>query len=300
MAQHESLCYLNGSLLPLSKAMIPASMLGTQIIYDSARTYGGKCLFLSDHIERLFQGCHYFGFDLGLNEGEFEQAVIDTVNANLNNDHIAAGGDYLIDIKVTGEPTILINTPSLIDRFRERGHYYTDGLHAVVASAQRHVPAQCIDPRLKVPRPWFQLAIRETRLNHPEAWPFPLMMDLHGNVAEFATANYFIVVKDELHTPCSNILLGCSRDIVIKEAKAVGIRVIERDINLYDIYNADEMMMSATTYGLMPVNTVNGVGIGPSKGFGPVGEQLMTAYSKVVGLDLRSQYLKWAQSCSDS
>lgn len=288
-----SICYFNGRLVPQDQALVPVDELGSQIIYDTARTYAGEPRMLDYHLERIFQGCHYFGFDLGIDAEGLANAARQTLAANLDPAFIAEGGDYLITFKLSGQPLVYIATPSMLPNFRSRARHFREGVDAVTASSQRHVPPQCIDPRLKIPRPWFQLAIRETRMNHPTCWEFPLMFDLDGNLTEFAAGNLFLVLHGELHTPGRNVLLGCSRHLVIEAARTAGIPVIERDMNLYDLYNADEALMTGTSYGLLPLATVNRVRIGKHRGFGPVGQRLHDLFSACVGVNLAAQYHRW-------
>jgi hypothetical protein len=52
--------------------------------------------------------------------------------------------------------------------------------------------------------------------------------------------------------------------------------------------------MTATSYGVLPVASVNGVRIGPHQGFGPVGQRLHDGLSQRVGLNFQAQYERWA------
>jgi branched-chain amino acid aminotransferase len=88
------------------------------------------------------------------------------------------------------------------------------------------------------------------------------------------------------------VLEGISRQTVIELARQEGFELIERDIDLYDAYTADEVFLTSTSLCLCPVVKVNHAVIGDGKVPGPVSKKLLTAYSKLVGCDIEGQYLK--------
>merc|ERR1712039_868885 len=101
------------------------------------------------------------------------------------------------------------------------------------------------------------------------------------------------VVKDG--TICSPreqyTLAGISRDTIIRLSAELSIPVMEKDMDLYDVYNADEAFLTSTSLCLCPISTVNGLRIGdPSAegwqgAWGPISMKLREAYSKSVDLD---------------
>jgi len=285
-------CYFNGKIVPQSEALVPVSALSAQTVYDTARTYVGKLLTIRRHVDRVFEGCRYFGIELALNPEEMVAAVNETLQANLDPTFMRDNGDYLISILVSAHGHVHISTPSLLSNFRRRACFFRNGAKLFVASAQRHIPPQCLDARVKVPRPWFQLALREAAQAHPECWPYPIMLDLEGNVAEMAAANIFLVKDGALHTPFRNVLLGCSRRIVCEICAEAGIPVIERDVKVFDLLTADEVFFTGTSYGMLPATHINGRPVRQDV-WGPVTERVLGLYSTKMGVDIRNQYLQW-------
>ena len=87
-------------------------------------------------------------------------------------------------------------------------------------------------------------------------------------------------------TPSSrNILEGNGRANVLRVAHALGIPVIERDLQPYHLYNADEAFVSQESRFLSPVTRYNGVPIG-KKALGPICGQLLKAFIKEVNYDV--------------
>ena len=81
-----------------------------------------------------------------------------------------------------------------------------------------------------------------------------------GFLNEGAVSNLFLFINDDLHTPSldANILPGVTRAKLINLAKANNINVIQRIIPLSEIDNAQEVFMSSTTKGVIPVLRIIG------------------------------------------
>jgi len=70
-----------------------------------------------------------------------------------------------------------------------------------------------------------------------------VVLDANGNVAEFATANLFLVRDGELHTPVPNgtFLNGITRQRIISLMRDAGVPVFERTITWPEVLEADEI-----------------------------------------------------------
>ena len=161
------------------------------------------------------------------------------------------------------------------------------GAHLVTPSI-RHVPPQCYDPKMKYrSRMHYYLADQEARLVDPDA--SALLLDLDGNVTETSGANFLLVERGTIVSPTlRNILPGISRATVIELANRLGIPLVERDIQVFSVMNADEAFLTSTPYCLMPVTKINGVPIGDGTA-GPIFRRLIAAWSERVGLDIEEQ-----------
>src|SRR5262249_15250177 len=167
------------------------------------------------------------------------------------------------------------------------------GTHLVTPSI-RHVPPQCYDPKMKYrSRMHYYLADQEARLVDPEA--SALLLDLAGNVTETSGANFLIVERGTIVSPTTvNTLPGISRAMVIELAGKLGIPFVERDLQVFNVMNADEAFITTTPYCLMAVTKLNGVPIGDGRP-GPMVRRLLTAWSEEVGLDIDKQIQEGAR-----
>jgi branched-chain amino acid aminotransferase len=103
----------------------------------------------------------------------------------------------------------------------------------------------------------------------------------------------FLVKNGVLETPDegSDILLGITRDTVMKIGEYKGIKVIDRKIHREELYTADEVFLSGTAAEITPVTAVDGIDIKDGKE-GPVTKRIKEEYFDIVkGKDKR--FLDW-------
>ena len=161
----------------------------------------------------------------------------------------------------------------------------------MITPSVRRTPPQSLSPRVKTHNYLNMIAgDLEVRAQDPGAWA--ILLDTAGNLAEGLGSNVFLVSHGALLTPREQtVLSGISRETVIDLAREAGITVVEKDLDLYDAYNADEAFLTSTSLCVCPIASVNGARIGAAMP-GPVTRQLTEAYCRFVDFDFVGQYLK--------
>jgi branched-subunit amino acid aminotransferase/4-amino-4-deoxychorismate lyase len=111
------------------------------------------------------------------------------------------------------------------------------------------------------------------------------MLDVDGNVAENAIANFFIVRNGVLWTPPErNILQGITRKVVFELAGKLNIPCEERNFTIYDLAQAEEFFLTTSASCALPVREVDGYR--PRAPVpGPVTNRLMKAFIEETGFD---------------
>ena len=298
----EPLVYLKGETKPASQAHIAiydaAVVLGATVT-DLARTFKQQLFRLEDHVERFYQSCRYARIEPQETRAETRRICEDLIESNaklLEPERELAvvlfisPGEFAVYAGGAGmagerEPTFCIHTFPL--PFALWAPYFTKGVHVVTPSI-RHVPPQCVDPKIKCrSRMHWWLADQETHLVDPQA--VSLCLDLEGNVTETSGSNFLIVKDGAVISPDPrHILRGISMVTVAEICAELGIEFIERDFQVYDVVNADEALLATTPYCLAPVTRINGLQIGegrPGETFG----RLIGAWSERVGVDIVEQ-----------
>jgi branched-chain amino acid aminotransferase len=86
-----------------------------------------------------------------------------------------------------------------------------------------------------------------------------LMLNERGEIAEATTANVFWLRDGELFTPslATGCLSGVTRRIVLEAARARRTRVVEGGFALSELRSADEVFLTNSTRGVMPVGELD-------------------------------------------
>ena len=173
------------------------------------------------------------------------------------------------------------------------GKLFDTGINAVVTS-QRAIPASLMDPKIKNRSRLFYLManIEASHFEGDNNWA--LLLDPDGFITEGTGDNFFIIKDGVLITPEGrNILRGISRDYIINElALQVEMEVVEKNIEPYDVYTADEAFMTGTPFCMLPVTQLNGIPIGTGKveqGF----SHLIKQWSENIGVNIIKQIKDW-------
>ena len=120
-----------------------------------------------------------------------------------------------------------------------------------------------------------------------------LLLNSEGHLAEGSGENLFIVHDGELITndERDSILMGITRDAVIRIGSDLGHRVVTRAMTLEDLLGADEAFFTGTAAEVTPIREVDGVTINGGRR-GPVTDQIQRVFfSAVAGRE--EQYSEW-------
>ena len=301
---NEPLVYLSGKLIPESQAGLKVYDAGIVLgatTTEMTRTFGKELFRIEDHVDRLFRSLKYMDLDIGLSRQDVielsvevttKNAALIAEDAELGLIHFVTPGEFSAYAgsaagQQSMKPTVCMHTFPM--PFQLWAEYFRTGIHVITPST-RHVPPQCVDPKMKNrSRMHWYLADRETHLSDPKA--ITLLLDLEGNITETSGANFLIVRDGKVYSPTlRNILPGVSRRQVIEICTEEGIEFLEQDLQIHDVANADEAFLSTTPYCMAPCTRINGIQIGNGTP-GPIYHRLIGAWSKKVGLDVVKQVL---------
>ena len=90
-----------------------------------------------------------------------------------------------------------------------------------------------------------------------------ILLNEYGQVSECTSANVFVAQGREIRTPplSSGCLPGITRQLLLEVIHLPGITIGERPLELADLEAADEVFITSTTRGLLPVLAVEGLEI---------------------------------------
>lgn len=302
----ERVAYVNGKIVPESQATVSISDRGFLLgdaVFDTTRTFGHKIFKLQDHLSRLYDSLKWMRIDPQMTLDEMSDLTMDILERNLPT--VAENDDIWVTQRVTrglrlagadiqgaaDRPTVIIECFPI--PFKERAHYYRDGMPIVTPSVRR-TPPEAMSPRAKTHN-YINLiqADMEARAQNPHA--YALLLDMNGNLCEGNGSNIFLVKDGAIRTPKSQYVLGgISRETTVELAHELDIEISEADIDVFDAYTADEIFVTSTSLCICPVSTFNGAQVGDGS-TGPVTDRLQSAYSGLVGIDIVGQYTRWLE-----
>jgi len=292
--------YFCGEWMPASQIKIDPMDRGFRLgdaVFDVFRTFNGKSFRLREHVDRLYRSLKYVRIDPGMPPEEMIRISEEII---ARNEHLRADvGDFAVWQFVTrgrGRSAHSAGPPAVGVLIRTLGHarfahLYQEGAHGVIVRTRGFAP-DALDPKLKhFSRMNFHLAELEAADVDKAGWP--ILLDSRGNLAEGVGYNAFLVTAGVIRTPGDrSILQGISRAMVFELAKALGIPIVEEDLQPYDLYTADEAFFTGTSPCVLPVTRVDWRPIGTGVP-GPIVHRLLAAWSEAVGVGIVEQALKF-------
>jgi branched-chain amino acid aminotransferase len=298
--------WINGVFVPEHEATLSiydSALMFGDMVFEMTRSFAKKQFKLREHLERLYSSIKYVRIPLEMPFGEMERRVHETIEANEpvfeeDDEHRVminvTRGILPIYQGVTGVepgPKVIIADFPLRWTVAGMGELFDSGISAVIPS-QRAIPANLLEPKVKNrSRLHYTMANIEVS-HHKGKRNWALLLDPDGFVAEGTGDNFFIVVGDTIVTPePRNILRGISRAYVFELAAQLGLRVVERNIEPYDVMTADEAFMTGTPFSVLPVTSLNHVPFGREERW--VTNRLLQTWSDNVGVDIMEQIKRW-------
>lgn len=248
------------------------------------RTKKGPAIFrLREHVRRLFDSAHIIKISIPYTPREIEEAILETVRAN------GVEECYIRPVVFRGYGEMGVDPSRCeVDCAIAAwcwGAYMGDralkeGIRAKISSYVR-IYANSGSPRAKTSANYLNSALAKMEakeLGYDEA----ILLDAHGFVAEGSGENIFYVKDGVLYTPHPySILLGITRDTVMRLAEDLGILVRETLCTRDDLYLADEAFFTGTAAEITPIVEIDGRRIGDGKP-GALTRKLQEVFFRVV------------------
>ncbi|MBI2639166.1 aminotransferase class IV [Candidatus Peregrinibacteria bacterium] len=260
--------YLNGKFVNARDAKIsifdPGFLYGDGI-FETLRTYRGKIWQMEEHLQRLYESARMRGWKLSWSEKELAEVVEKSV---LKNNFPESRVRVTITPGVK-QPTLFIWVAPL-EHIPARA--YTEGVSVITFPLERPFPQMkttSIQPLLIARSEMAKKRVFEA-----------LLINRKGNITEGTWTNVFIIKRKTLITPRLGVLLGTTRDTVLKLAKSL-FRIKLRDISRQQLMRADECFLTNAPKGIIPVVRVDGEKIRTGR-VGPITKHLQKEFEKRV------------------
>jgi branched-chain amino acid aminotransferase len=258
--------YVDGQLVPISEAKISLldwGFLHSDATYDVAHVWKGKFFRLDDHIERFFSSMEKLHMSIPHSRSDLQMTLVDCVRASGLKDA------YVEMICTRGLPE-----PGSRDPRTCTNHFFafaipfiwiatpekqTKGLHLIVSHRQR-IPSQSIDPTVKNYH-WLDMVMGLFEA-YERGGETAVVIDSQANLVEGPGFNIFTVKGSTLTTPEKGVLEGITRKTAIEIAIACGYKVEQRNLPADEALAADEVFVTSTAGGIIPIAKIDGRAIG--------------------------------------
>ncbi len=311
MISKTRLVNFNGNLIPETEAKISiydSALMFGDMVFEMTRSFNKEQFKLEDHVSRLFAGIKILRIPIEITQTKLIDECYKTIDAN---DHLFDKDDehrLMIDVSrgllgiyesidgLKKGPNIIIADFPLRWTVTGMGSLFSTGINAVITS-QRAIPASLMDPKIKNRSRLFYLManIEASQVEGKNNWA--LLLGTDGFITEGTGDNFFIIKDGIVITPEGrDVLRGVSREYVMSElCQELGITVLEKNIDPYDVYTADEAFMTGTPFCMLPVTSLNGLQIGDGK-VGNIFTQLLNKWSENVDINIINQIQKWDEN----
>lgn len=273
--------YIDGRFCPMSEAKISVldwGFLRSDATYDVVHVWERRFFRLDLHVDRFLRGVERLRLSL-----PFERAaLVDILKECVRRSGLSSA--YVEMVCTRGFSPRFSRDPRDADnRFiafaipfswvadeaqRERG------LHLAISKIAR-IPPESLDPTIKNYH-WLDI-VQGLYEAYDRGAENALLVDFAGNVTEGAGFNVFAVKDGGVVTPGRGVLEGITRRTALDLCAELGIAAAQRPLPADELRAADEVFISSTAGGIMPVTKIDGAPVGDGKP-GPTTARLAQLY----------------------
>lgn len=242
----------NGKIIMQSEAVVPVTLREVQsgfYVYESLRVIQAHPVHLEDHLLRLEASAKLINLTYPFNREEIASWVHALIEVDL-----VENASLRIQIYGGMQPQLFITTSEILT-YPES--FYTEGVKTFTYEGERLLPGAKTGNLLLN-----YIALEEARR---QGCFEALLVDSEHKILEGTRSNFFAIKDGKLFTAQDEkVLLGITRDRVIKAAKQFGLQILYEAPSVEQVLagSYDELFISATSMAAMPVSRVNGTIVG--------------------------------------
>mgnify|MGYP001765354214 FL=1 len=273
--------YVRGQYMPIAEAAIPITdwgFLRSDATYDVVTVWNGAFFRLDAHLERFLRSCRRWRLDPGLTPDQIAAVLTQCVRLS------GLRASYVEMICTRGQPPWGSRDPrQAVNQFYAFAVPYVwianaeqreEGLHLAISDVQR-IPAVSVDPTAKNYH-WNDLTMGLLGALDAGA-DSVLLVDASDHVVEGPGFNVFCIGHGTLVTPAEGMLEGITRRTVVEMAHRLGLPVEIRALPADELRRAQEVFISTSGGGVLPVTRVDQQTIGDGRP-GPITRRLVQTY----------------------
>ncbi len=277
--------WIEGAVVPADEARVPVldrGFLYGDSVYEVTRTFRGVPHLLGAHLDRLMRSADGLRMRLPT-RNVVEAAVLASAAAVPGSTAATPPGSVEVYLRIVvtrgagelGLDPALADEPRLVVIARPvhppPPEAYRDGVAVVLSTRMRSAPSLKTGNYLDS-----VLAVHEARAAGAHE---ALLRDTVGRITEGSSSNLFLVGGGRLRTPpiSAGLLPGITRGAIIELTREHGLAVDEAPLWPDDLTRADELFITSSIRGVLPVVRIDARPVGNGKP-GPVTRRVMALY----------------------
>jgi branched-chain amino acid aminotransferase len=245
----------NGKVFSAGTCVVGADNRGLRYgdgLFETIKIKNGHLILDDEHFARLWNGMKVLQFDIPkhFTVDRLQQEIISLVKKNNHYNaarvriNIFRGDGGLYDAK-NYSPNYIIQSWTLPEG---SGEWNSNGL---IAGVYKEVKKSCdILSNLKHNNylPYVLAALNAKK----EKWNDAILLNTHGRICDTTIANIFLIKEQIISTPSlsEGCVAGIIRKNLIQELSRSPFKVIEKEISMEDLLNADEVFFTNSIYNL--------------------------------------------------
>jgi branched-chain amino acid aminotransferase len=255
---------------------------GGDAVWEGLRLYQGRIFRLDEHLARLRRSARALAFASIPPDEDIVAEIRRTLAANQMTDNVHIRLTLTRGVKITSgmDPRLNQSGPTLIVLPEHKPPVYDSSGISLVTSSVRRPPPDSLDPKVHHNN-LLNSILAKLEANVAGA-DDAVMLDHRGFVAETNATHIFAVSGGGLATPTAAACPeGITRQVVLDLAADAGLTVTVGDFSLAQLYTADEIFVTGTMGGIVPVLTLDGRQIATGKA-GPVTLRLAALFADLT------------------
>jgi branched-chain amino acid aminotransferase len=279
--------FLNGKLVDVERAQVSARDSGFLYgagLFETMRSHNGIVFRLQDHLGRLLSSAATLSINHAYDRESLVRAIDELLRANGLAEarlRLTLTNGPITETVEQATPTLLITATNLQ---RYPSEYYQTGVMVVLCPYRQNTTEPICGHKTTNYYPRLLALTLARQKGAAEA----LWFTTDNRLAEGCISNVFLVKDSVLYTPSlkTPVLAGIARKAVCRIAEAKSIELIEKDLHISDVLEADEIFLTNVVMEVLPVIGVERHTVGDGK-VGPITTTLRKRFLQTIEEECR-------------
>lgn len=230
-------------------------------VFESLRTYGGHIFQEGEHLKRLEESAKTVGYTWPVSHAQVHREL----STALKTFYAENPGAKDVFLRLTlWQGRIVV----MIGQRKHPSKIYRRGVQLRTSVVRRSMPRSWPgEVKTSAYQPGVMASLGAAH-SRPYEW---ILLDAAGYVSETRIGNIFIVEREKkrrrsspvlITPPADDILRGVTRGFVIECAQKAGMTVHETRLTRHQLYTAEEVFLTNTSWEILPVREIDGRRIG--------------------------------------